>query len=501
VLKERLGFLSKIPFFSKLVISSLVYLGITILYSNLTWAGLRAKLPLANRMFYSKFLSVQEQYKRFTEVKEEVDAVGAEGKLSVQTLQVEEETITPMMIFSAVLEPMERVEVYSKVSGRVEEFFVKEGQSVKKGQKLAKLDSLTFELDYAKQKATNDSAIALYQLSKDKYEIARRNVEVKLGEADKRIGLYNKAIAEYERFHEIVRKKEILWSEKAISDEEMENLKLELSSRDLSVNNARRDLEMILIGIRDEDITAAGYSVPSNKKDKVELLKTLNTRIEKSEMEVAAMNLKASEVNLKSTEMLIKEAILYSPINGLVAKINRTVGELINAGSGGTQPILTVISNDGVYVSFAVNEGDLGKIKQGQNANVTVDSMPDRKYKGLVQRISPLVDQKTHTADAKVELVGKSGDLKPGMFVRAEVLIGANQKAVMIPLTALVSIDNAEGSVFVMKENKAFKKTIKLGEKREERILVDAGLSAGEIVILSPINRLYDGLTVVPKFK
>jgi len=501
MLKERLGFLSKIPFFSKLVISSLIYLGITLLYTNLTWAELRAKLPLFNRMFYSKFLSAPEYYKKFTQIKEEADSLKESGAVSVQTLPIGEETITPTMNFSAVLEPMDRVEVYSKVSGRVEKFFVKEGDTVKKGQKLAKLDSLTFELDLSKQKASLDSAKALYQLSKDKYEISRRNVEVKLGEADKRIGLYNKAVAELERFQEIVRKKEILWAEKAISDEEMENLKLELSSREVSSNNAKRDLEMILVGIRDEDIKAAGYSIPVNKKEKIDLLKTINTRIEKSEMEVAATNLRASEVNLQSTEMLIKESVLFSPIDGLVAKINRTVGELINAGSGGTLPIMTVISDDGVYVSFTVNEGDLGKVKKGQVTHVSVDSLPDKHYKGVIKKISPLVDQKTHTADVKVELVGRSLDLKPGMFVRAEVQIGENKKAILIPVSALVSIDNTEGSVFVMKDKKAFKKQIRLGEKKEERVMVEEGLKTDDVVILSPINRLFDGVAVIPKFQ
>ncbi|GBF52098.1 HlyD family secretion protein [Leptospira ryugenii] len=501
MLKERLGFLSKIPFFSKIVISSLIYLGLTILYSNLTWAELRGKLPLLNRMFYSKFLSFSEQYKKFTEIKKEAEAQTESGVVSVQTLNISEETITPTMSFSAVLEPIERVDVFTKVSGRLEQIYVKEGDAIKKGQKLAKLDSMTFELDLAKQKASLDSAKALYQLSKDKYEIARRNVEIKLGEADKRIGLYQKALAEQSRFAEIVRKKEILWTEKAISDEEIENLRLELSSRELSSSNAKRDLEMILVGIRDEDIVAAGYSVPTAKKEKIDLLKTINTRIEKSEMEVAATNLRASEVNLQSTEMLIKEAVLYSPLDGLVAKINKTTGELINAGSGGSPPVMTVISNDGVYVDFAVNEGDLGKIKKGQNAIVSVDSIPNRQFKGVVKKISPLVDQKTHTADVKVELLGRSSELKPGMFVRAEIQIGENKTAILIPLTSLVSVDDKEGSVFVMKDKKSFKKTIKLGEKKDDRVFVEEGLSADEILILSPINRLYDGLSVMPKFQ
>jgi len=85
--------------------------------------------------------------------------------------------------------------------------------------------------------------------------------------------------------------------------------------------------------------------------------------------------------------------------------------------------------------------------------------------------------------------------------VRAEVQIGENKKAILIPVSALVSIDNTEGSVFVMKDKIAFKKQIKLGEKKEDRVMVEEGLNTNDVVILSPINRLYDGLKVFPKFQ
>ncbi|TGL61193.1 efflux RND transporter periplasmic adaptor subunit [Leptospira ognonensis] len=500
MIREKFIFLTKIPFVSKLVVSTLIYLGITILYTNLTWSGLRAKLPFFNRIFYSKHLSISSYYDNLTKNKDEASSqIGAEG-LSVQTQTIKEESITPIMSYSAVLEPLERVEVHSKVSGRIETIYVKEGERIKKGSPLVKLDSLTFELDLAKQKASHDSAKALYQLSKDKYEIARKNLEIKLGEADKRNAVYNKTNEEYLRLMEIVRKKEILFNEGVIALEEYENLKLELHAREVAANNARRDLDMILVGIRDEDITDAGYALPNLKKEKIELLKTLSTRLEHSEMEVAATNLKASEVNLRTTEMLIKEAVLYSPIDGLIARIHRTTGELINAG-GGQQPIITVISSQGLYVSFAVNEGDLGKIKQGQIANISVDSLPDKNYKGVLKKINPLVDQKSHTVDAKLELSGKQVDLKPGMFVRADVKIGEIQNVIFIPLSAIASLEEEEGDIYVMKDRKAIKQRVKFGEKREDRIQIKQGLSEGEVVILSPLSRLYDGITVVPKFQ
>ncbi|MCZ8156278.1 MAG: efflux RND transporter periplasmic adaptor subunit [Leptospira sp.] len=498
---KRINFLFKIPFFSKIIVSSLIYFGITFLYSNLTWNDLRLKLPFLNRMFYSKHLSILEQYRSYTEIARDIEKKDQNAPILIDSFTVQEEWMSPTMAFSAVLEPMERVEVYSKISGRVERLFVKEGDLIKKGQKLAKLDSLTFELDFAKHKAAKDSAYALLQLAKEKENLARKNIEIKLGETDKRIGLYHKAIAEFERYSEILRKKEILWSERAISDEEFENIKLEHSSKKLAVNNAKRDLDMILIGIRDEDILSSGLAVPISKKEKIELLKKINTKIESSETEVAASQVRASEVNLKSAEMLLQESILYAPSDGLIAKINRTEGELINAGSGGLPPILTIISNKGVYVSFAINEGDLGKVKIGNETNVTIDALPNKSYLGKVKKISPLVDQKTHTADAKVELSGKHTQLRPGMFVRAEVKMDEKKNAIFIPQSAVVSLNQEEASVYIVRESRVFKQKIKLGEKQNDRILVEEGLDSGDRVVLGPFSHLYDGVSVIPKTK
>ncbi len=470
------------------------------LYSNLTWDSLRTKLPLFNRMFYSKNLSILNQYSNFNKIKDETDELTTLG-VSVEIQKVEEEIITPSLSFSAVLEPLEKVEVHSKVSGRIEKIYLKEGDRIKKGQLLAKLDSLTFELDLAKQKAAKESSMAMYELTKVKYQNAKNNIEMKLGEADKRIATYNRSNLELQRFSEILAKKEILWNQKAISEEEILNLRLDLKSKELLMNNAKRDLEMILIGIKDEDIVSAGYSIPENKKEKIELLKTINTKTEKAELDVALANLNSSEINIKSTEMLIKECLLYSPIEGVVAKVSRSLGELVNAGSGGVAPIMTVISYKGSFATFFINENDLSKLKKKQIANVRVDSLPNKKFTGKVKNISPLVDQKTHTVEAKVELDNKTDELKPGMFVRAEILLGDEEKAISIPIDTLVSVQDSEADIFILKDKKAYKKKVKLGDKRENQIFIKDGLIAGDILILGPINRMFDGVSVYPKFK
>ncbi|BDA79613.1 hemolysin D [Leptospira kobayashii] len=502
MLKEKFDFLTKIPFFSKVVISALIYLGLSLGYSNLTWGDLRAKVPFLNRMFYSPKLSLVNYYEKLgKEDKKESEGLSDEGSLAVELLSIKEESSTPVLSYSALLEPIEKVEIYSKVSGRLEKTFVNEGDSVSQGQKLAKLDSLTFELDLAKQKAALESSQALYRLSGDKLAIAKRNLEIKLGEADKRINLYNKAIAELERFQDVIKKKEVLLENKAITEEEMANLRLELNTREINVSNAKRDLDMILVGIRDEDIQAEGLPVPADRKEKNEVLKRINTKIESSEQEVAFRNLKAAEVNLQTTEMLIKESVLFSPLNGVVAKINRTAGELVNAGSGGSLPIMTVISVKSVYVAFSVNEGDLSKLKVGLKADIKADVSPDKTYRGTVKKISPYVDSKTHTAEVKIQLDNQYSLLKPGMFVRCEVITGKEEKSIFVPLTSLIAVNETEAFVFVVRNKRAYKKQVKLGAKKEDRVEILDGLEEGDSIALSSVSRLFDGILVTPKLQ
>ncbi|GBF50439.1 HlyD family secretion protein [Leptospira ryugenii] len=494
MLKSFSSLLLNIPFVSKLILSSLVYLGLSILYSNVTWPEIRTKLPLLNRAFYSKHLSVISLYEEFNS-KDQENIGDLSSSIFVSILSVQEEAMRPSLTFSSLLEAKEKVELYSKVSGRIEAFYVKEGDHVSNNQKLVQLEHGTFSLELKKQNAIFEASEASYQLAKDKLEMAKKNLQVRYAEYEKRKNHLRKSQLEFERFANIVQKKEELRTVGAISEEELNNLKLELEAKEIAVKNANRDVEMISIGLRDEDILANQESIPQDLHQYWAILQKINTKLEQAELLVAAKNVQLSAVNRDSTQVLIQESLVKSPIQGIVAKINKNVGELINGGSGGPA-ILTLISEKGIYALFTVNEVDVGKIKIGQMVNVSIDSLPGKEVQAVVKRISPLVDQKTHTAEVRAEFIQKETFLRPGMFVRSEVFIGPSQNVILVPIQSLLQTNGTEAEVFLIKDGRSFKQKIRIGEKKEDRIIVESGLEVGDSIAVTGVHRLYDGALV-----
>lgn len=492
MLKKIYDFISKIPYLSKFVISGIIYLTITAVYSNLSWESLRTKIPLVTNIFYNERL----KFGRIAETFSSKEKSDDEEFYNVQVLNVGLQTVTPSLNFSAIIEPEEKIEIYSKVSGRIDSIFVKEGDKVRKNQKLIKLDSLTFELDYEKQKASSESLLAQVNLSKEKLANVKRNFEIRFNEIEKRELSVTKAKEEFDRYSIFYEKKQLLFEKGITPLEELENIKLELSNKEKNYIVAQNELQNSTIGLRDKDIVNAGYSIPSNEEEKRRLLIDINTKLEKSEVELYKKNYEAAIVGLKSIEMLIKESTLISPIDGTVSKIFKYRGELINAGGSGNQSIMTVISLDHLLASFFVNESEISKFKIGQKSIIKIDSNKDQIFEGKIIRISPTVDDKTHSSEIKVEIQGSTKSLKPGMFARALVEIGKNEKAILIPGEVILPIDEKEGYVYIYKLGKAFKSKVLLGEKYFENVKILEGLNEGEIVITNPINKMRDGISV-----
>lgn len=497
-MKAIFEFLNKIPFFNKFVISGLIYLLTMIGYSNLTWQDLRARIPVISKIFYSKRLAVSYYIEKYKEKSNSLEKDESEdnGVILVSVISLKEFEYYPKIQNTAILEPIQSTDIYSKVSGRIENIFVQEGDKVKINSKLIKLDSLVYELDLIKQKAALETSKAQLRLTKEKLSNAERMVEVKWYELEKRKLSVQKSKSDLTRMQEIYDKKKELFDNNVISQEELENINLELRNRRISFESAERDLESISLGLRDEDIISEGYALPPKFSDKLKLLKKINTKIERSEIEVAEKNIEVADANIRASELLIKEATVKSPMDGVVSKVNRSAGELINSGSGMSSPILTVIDVSKLLVMLAVNEKDIHKFRIGQENNITIDSIPDRKFKGKIKRINPSIDPKTHTSEIKIELNNYDNLLRPGMFVRTETIVGDLKKRIQIPIVSFIPSDEKFGHVFVVRDSKSFRIDVEIEEKYEDSVIIKTGLKEGDLLITSNLNKLFDGAQI-----
>src|SRR5205085_1213051 len=127
---------------------------------------------------------------------------------------------------------------------------------------------------------------------------------------------------------------------------------------------------------------------------------------------------------------------------GTVIATNVVPGQVIasstNSPSGGTV-LLTLANLGAVYDSTLVNESDIGKVKPGQTATVTVDSYPNRTFRGVVEKIEPraTVQQSVTMFPVKIRIENMDGALMPGMNTDVSILVDNRADVLAVPVDAV----------------------------------------------------------------
>ena len=304
--------------------------------------------------------------------------------------------------------------------GRVVKFYAGQGQYVKKGQKLADLESADIaeaEADYLK---------ALSEL-----ENARRTSDADIK--------FNKST--YDRTKLLV-EKEITPAKNLLEAEhDLEVSKAEatnaISSAKVEVANARRKL--LILGLSS-----------------------------------AAIDRLSTEKNLPSSLFS-----LNAPISGIIVERGGSVGATV----GSDADLFKIVDLSSVWVDANVFEKDLGRVRVGQAVQVTVTAFPDTPYAGRVSLISSEVDPETRSVRVRTVVPNRDGRLKPDMFANVSIVTAARKTAISVPLSAVLE-DGGRSIVYVADGDGYKKKDVTLGIKSEDRVEIVSGLSAGDKVVV-----------------
>lgn len=163
-----------------------------------------------------------------------------------------------------------------------------------------------------------------------------------------------------------------------------------------------------------------------------------------------------------------------SLIDGTIISLHMAKGDLV----GGEKIGFTIANLDKVWAMLSVYQKDLDKIRIGQNAKVSIGSF-DTNETGKISYLSPIVDEKTRTASARVILNNQSGKWRPGMFVTAKVYVSESKAPVVIEKTALQTIDD-EPVVFVKEGEGFIPQRVKVGKENDDNVEILSGLQAGQ---------------------
>lgn len=281
--------------------------------------------------------------------------------------------------------------ISSKNVGEIKTIISDEGTQVNTGDTILAIDheALGFQLEQALAAEQIAEAQLNLMLRGARAEDIRQAEEmVKQGETN-----FKLAKSDFDRYTK-------LWGSKAITQKQYE----EITAR--------------------YQISLAQFSASKDNYEKVKKI------FRPEEIEQAKGNLKKAKASANLLKKNIQDSYVISPLNGFVVKKFVEVGETVSPMSS-----LVKISNlSSVNLIIYVTEADLGKIKLGQKAEITIDTYPDKKYEGKVTFISPEAeftpkniqtkDERTKLVfSVKIEIPNKNFELKPGMPADAKIIL------------------------------------------------------------------------------
>lgn len=368
--------------------------------------------------------------------------VQQERVIPVQVDKVQRGDIKSFLTVSGLVEPKETVRVYAKTVGQAKELLVQEGDEVKKGDILVRMDDEQIRLQVAQAKATLDSA----QASLEKVQAGARPQEISQAEAAMRQAKINLDSAE-----ENYLRMEKLFSEGAVSEQQYDQAKGQYEIAESQYQSANESYKLVMEGASQPDIRVVEAQV----------------RQAQSALEIAQSQLNNS--------------IVKAPINGKVTAVSVKTGELVSSAV----PLLSILDVSELYIKAGISEKDIASIQIGQEAEILIDAFPQEKFYGEVTSRGVMVDPTSKSMEIKIKIIEPHVDIPPGVFARADIMIENKPDALIIPSTALTR--KTQGLyVYVLNDDRDMveKRAIVTGMIQDNQVEVVEGLQENEVVVI-----------------
>ncbi|MBN1688091.1 MAG: efflux RND transporter periplasmic adaptor subunit [Candidatus Omnitrophica bacterium] len=258
-----------------------------------------------------------------------------------------------------------------------------------------------------------------------------------------------------------------------------DDILLRLKRAQAQLNKAETQVQLAAEKVGEHEKLFSMGAIPETTLDKVKI-----------ELDSAKYESEAARLEVKAHESMLEKSNLYAPSAGMLGDLNVEEGETISQNT----LLGTHIMTEYVYAEFGVVERDVNKIALGQKARVFIDAYPNRTFEGVIENIAPVVAGSSRTATARVRVENPDRLLLPGMFARIRILLYSKKNTLVLPTDA-VQGGEGEQFVYVIQPEKGTveKRAVAVGYTRPDYTQIDAGVSEGEIVAVSAIERLEDG--------
>lgn len=456
---------------------------------------------------------------------------GEDAQSSIPTYVAKEGPLKISVTESGTIQPAEKLIVKNQVAGSSTiVYLIDEGSKVKQGDLMMELDSSTLTDNKTDQEISVSSAEANLISSREALAVTKNQAQSDIDAAQL---TYELAVLDLEKYksgsypndlreaeanitsaeENMATAKDTLdWSkklyeEKYLSESELNSDQMDYDQNAITVELKKASKDLLEKYTHKRDLAEKEAAV---KQDKAALERT--TRKAKASIIEAEATLKAKEAEyerqqakLIKIEKQLAATKIYAPADGTI--IYATSAEQSRSRFGGqTEPLkvgntvrerqelIHLPTTAGFSVSLSVPESSIDKVKVGLPVQVTVDTIPNVVFSGTVTSVASVVNAQNAflNPDLKVydTVVTIANDkntelLRSGMTCTAEIVIEQYEKAVYVPIQAVMSV-NGKQTVYIVKGSKLKSRTVETGLDNGIVIRINSGLEPGDVVSLSP---------------
>lgn len=359
---------------------------------------------------------------------------------TVAAAKVQRTDLTRALAVTAEFRPYQEVDVHAKVAGYVKRIYVDVGDHVKEGQLIAVLEIPELQDEVQTAEAS----------------VSKSQEEIRRAEAD---------LARAQSAHEVAHL---------------------AYSRLADVSKTRPGL----VAQQEIDDALGRDRVAEAQVDTA-----------KASLSAAQQQLRVAEADREKVRTLFAYARIKAPFTGVVTKRYADTGSMIQTGiSSQTQsmPLVTLAQENLLRLVIPVPESTVSRIHLGSPVEVNVSAL-GKKFQGKVARFADQVDLSTRTMHTEVDVPNPKGELVPGMYASASLILNDERNALAVPVQALTRAEDRVSVLVVNQNNKLEERSVRLGVEAPDQVEILSGLQEGDLVVVGNRSQLQPGMLVQPK--
>lgn len=388
---------------------------------------------------------------------------------------------------SGTFKSMRQKIYFSPVSATVSKCYVEVGDIVKEGEKLIEFDLSELQTKQVEANLQKDSNYYSYLDSLQKSREAEQNLsnaESEIVRLKNQISTQKNNINNIQNYIAELNRNQGIQTDSSKSKTSKTGASSNVESM---LSSAQRDLERA-----QSDLADLQSDLSKRESEKEQAKSSILTEDEKKKLEVEKYSVEMSAEVAGKTVTRGSSGIM-SEFEGIVTDIKTPTGSMASQGG----ELLTIESNQEVYLEVELSKYDLEIVEEGENAKITLGNYT---YDGIVSKISRAVvknEQGKSSIIAEIKVLNPDNNIYLGIDGKVTIE-GKKYKNILVVPTESINVSKNESFCYVIKDSKVERRVVKVGATNGESTQIVEGLRQGEQVVLSPENIVENGKKVIP---